>query len=78
MQITLQTAVEKSHLQVMEGFTESLFSRLAPPFPPVKVLRFDGCKAGDIVDLELNFIFSSKIGPAKSQKITAMRMNFYL
>lgn len=57
MQINLQTAVEKSYLQVMEGFTESLFAKLAPPFPPVKVLRFDGCKVGDTVDLELNFIF---------------------
>ncbi|MDA0314995.1 MAG: hypothetical protein O2829_09550 [Bacteroidetes bacterium] len=57
MYLHLQTAVEKSHLQVKDGFTKSLFSLLAPPFPPVKVIRFDGCKAGDIVDLELNFIF---------------------
>lgn len=57
MQINLQTAVDKSYLQVQEGFTESLFAKLAPPFPPLRVLRFDGCKAGDIVDLELNFIF---------------------
>jgi ligand-binding SRPBCC domain-containing protein len=57
MRLHLQTAVASSYLEVKEGFTESLFAKLAPPFPPVKVLRFDGCKAGDIVDLELNFIF---------------------
>jgi ligand-binding SRPBCC domain-containing protein len=57
MRLHLQTAVASSHLEVKEGFTESLFAKLAPPFPPVKVLRFDGCKAGDTVDLELNFIF---------------------
>ena len=57
MRLLLQTAVESAHLEVKEGFTEALFAKLAPPFPPVKVLRFDGCRAGDLVDLELNFIF---------------------
>lgn len=57
MRLLLQTAVERSHLEVKEGFTEVLFAKLAPPFPPVKVHRFDGCKTGDLVDLELNFIF---------------------
>lgn len=57
MRLLLQTPVACTHLEVKAGFTESLFAKLAPPFPPVKVLRFDGCKAGDIVDLELNFLF---------------------
>uniref|UniRef100_UPI004047371B SRPBCC family protein n=2 Tax=Algoriphagus sp. TaxID=1872435 RepID=UPI004047371B len=57
MRLLLQTAVESAHLEVKGGFTEALFAKLAPPFPPVKVLRFDGCRAGDLVDLELNFIF---------------------
>jgi len=57
MRLHLQTAVASTHLEVKAGFTESLFAKLAPPFPPVKVIRFDGCTAGDIVDLELNFIF---------------------
>ena len=56
MQLQLCTAVEQSYLEVKEGFTETLFGQLAPPFPPVKVLRFDGCKQGDVVDLELNFL----------------------
>lgn len=56
MKIVIETLVEKGYLEVKEGFTESLFKRLAPPFPPVNVLRFDGCKKGDQVALELNFI----------------------
>lgn len=57
MTLTLETAVEKNYLQVKAGFNELLFKKLAPPFPPVKVLKFDGCKTGDQVALELNFIF---------------------
>ena len=61
MRLHLQTAVSQTYLEVKEGFNASLFVNLAPPFPPVKVLRFDGCKTGDIVDLELNFfLFKQK------------------
>jgi ligand-binding SRPBCC domain-containing protein len=56
MKITIQTPVDQDYLQVKAGFTESLFKKLAPPFPPVKVLRFDGCEKGNQVALELNFL----------------------
>ncbi len=56
MKITIQTTVNQSFRQVWAGFDESLFKRLSPPFPPVRVVRFDGCLAGQVVDLELNFI----------------------
>jgi ligand-binding SRPBCC domain-containing protein len=56
MKISIQTTVEQDYLHVKAGFTESLFKKLAPPFPPVKVLRFDGCNTGDVVSLELNFL----------------------
>ena len=56
MNITIETSVEQSMIQVMEGFDESLFKKLSPPFPPVKLLRFDGSKEGDLVSLELNFL----------------------
>lgn len=56
MNLTIETTVEKNYLEVKAGFTEHLFKKLAPPFPPVEVLRFDGCKTGDQVALELNFI----------------------
>ena len=56
MKIQINTSVSASLTQVKGGFTEDLFLKLNPPFPPVKLLRFDGCKAGDSVVLELNFI----------------------
>lgn len=57
MKITIETAVNQDYLQVKEGFNETLFKKLSPPFPPVKLLRFDGSTKGDLVTLELNFIF---------------------
>lgn len=57
MNITIETTVAQDYLQVKEGFDETLFTKLSPPFPPVKLLRFDGSKTGDLVTLELNFIF---------------------
>jgi ligand-binding SRPBCC domain-containing protein len=57
MKITIETPVNQDYLQVKEGFNEKLFKKLSPPFPPVKLLRFDGSTKGDLVTLELNFIF---------------------
>ena len=68
MKLKLQTSVQTSHIKVLEGFDESLFARLAPPFPPVKVLRFDGCKTGDLVELELNFLLFSQKWTSKITK----------
>jgi ligand-binding SRPBCC domain-containing protein len=61
MKINISTRVDKSYLEVKEGFTEKLFLNLNPPFPPVRLLQFDGSSKGDIVSLELNFfIFKQK------------------
>jgi ligand-binding SRPBCC domain-containing protein len=57
MKINISTRVDKNYLEVKEGFTENLFLKLNPPFPPVRLLRFDGSSKGDIVSLELNFLF---------------------
>jgi ligand-binding SRPBCC domain-containing protein len=57
MKISITTQVEQDYKTVLEGFTRDLFLALAPPFPPVNLLRFDGCQKGDIVELELNMIF---------------------
>jgi ligand-binding SRPBCC domain-containing protein len=56
MKINIETKVDQNYLTVKEGFNETLFTKLSPPFPPVKLLRFDGSKKGDIVTLELNFL----------------------
>jgi ligand-binding SRPBCC domain-containing protein len=56
MKLIIKTNVQQSYKQVWDGFTEELFRKLNPPFPPVKVIQFDGCRKGDTVDLELNFL----------------------
>ncbi|MHA7130560.1 SRPBCC family protein [Algoriphagus namhaensis] len=56
MKLTISTPVEQDYLQVKAGFNETLFVKLSPPFPPVKLLRFDGSTTGDLVSLELNFL----------------------
>jgi hypothetical protein len=61
MKITLSTQVDQDFLKVKEGFNVDLFSALNPPFPPVKLLRFDGSKKGDLVSLELNFLFFKQV-----------------
>lgn len=56
MQLKFETKVLAPVAEVVEGFNETLFKALSPPFPPVKLRRFDGSRTGDIVSLELNFI----------------------
>ncbi|MBY0425335.1 MAG: hypothetical protein K2Q22_06840, partial [Cytophagales bacterium] len=41
---------------VFNRFDLALFEALAPSFPKTKVIRFDGCKSGDVVTIELDFI----------------------
>ncbi len=56
MQLLLETPVSQPLPAVWAGFDRSLFDRLSPPFPPVDVVRFDGCRKGDVVHLRLNFL----------------------
>jgi ligand-binding SRPBCC domain-containing protein len=55
MNIHIETLVKQDYKTVWQGFTKELFLALAPPFTPVEVLRFDGCKKGDEVHLEIQF-----------------------
>ncbi|MDW3192818.1 MAG: hypothetical protein R8G66_10645 [Cytophagales bacterium] len=57
MKLRITTSVKAPLQTVKDGFTQDLFLSLNPPFPPVKLQQFDGCKKGDKVQLELNFIF---------------------
>lgn len=61
MQIKISTRVQAPLKQVIDGFTQDLFLDLNPPFPPVKLLQFDGCHKDDVVALELNFIFFKQL-----------------
>ena len=53
MNIKISTRVNQNYKSVFAGFTEELFLKLAPPFPPFKLLRFDGCKTNDEVHIRL-------------------------
>jgi ligand-binding SRPBCC domain-containing protein len=57
MKIKIQTLVHQPYQEVFKRFDKELFLKLAPPFPPIKLLRFDGCQKGDWVKVQLNFIF---------------------
>lgn len=56
MHVLLRTAVAQPPAQVMAGFTCELFVALAPPFPRLRVLRFDGCLTGHRVEIELDTV----------------------
>ena len=56
MKMILKTRVCSSPEEVWEKFDRRLFLRLAPPLPRTKFLRFDGCRKGDLVEVEVNFI----------------------
>ncbi len=56
MKLVLKTNVKQSPKQVWAGFDRSLFEKLAPPFPRIRLLKFDGSTTGCTVAVELNFI----------------------
>ena len=56
LNLVLDTSVHQSVSDVWAGFDRQLFNQLSPPFPPVDVVRFDGCLRGDVVHLRLNFL----------------------
>lgn len=55
MRIILKTYVEQTPENVFEGFDQNLFIKLKPPGIGLKLIRFDGCEKGSIVELQLNF-----------------------
>ncbi|WP_114784664.1 SRPBCC family protein [Botryobacter ruber] len=59
MQLHLKTFVRQHYLSVFEAFNESLFRKLAPPYPSFKLLRFDGSSPGDVVEIELQTGFKA-------------------
>lgn len=77
MQIKLETTVEQGYLDVKARFNESLFKKLSPPFPPVKLLRFDGSEKGDLVTLELNFIFFKQKWTSEITEDNTSDLEFY-
>ena len=57
MNIRINTNIGiNSKEKVFAGFDRKLFLQLAPPFPKLNLIRFDGCLKGDEVHLESDFI----------------------
>lgn len=56
MRLIITTSVAQNYQAVKQGFNQDLFKQLNPPFPPVKLNRFEGSQKGDVVELELNFL----------------------
>lgn len=56
MNLKLRTSVSNHFLNVKELFDEKLFMKLSPPFPLLRLQRFDGCEKGDKVAIQLNFL----------------------
>lgn len=54
--ITIKTIVDQRLPEVIAGFHGDLFLKLNPPFPKVRLVRFDGCRKGDIVSMKLDFL----------------------
>jgi ligand-binding SRPBCC domain-containing protein len=72
MKISISTVVGMPAEKVWEGFNESLFKKLAPPFPLLKLLRFDGNMPSDEVHIELNFLLFKQLWHSR---ITAQQSN---
>jgi len=57
MRLVIETRVDQDPEKVWAGFDRELFLSLSPGFPKIELKRFDGCKKGDEVHLELAFPF---------------------
>lgn len=77
MKIAIETPVELGYLDVKSGFDAALFLQLSPPFPPVKLLRFDGSQKGNIVMLELNFGFFRQKWTSEITEESTTALEFY-
>lgn len=56
MKIKIQTLVQGHFLEVYKRFDQELFLKLSPPLVKLKLSRFDGCKKGDEVHLDMKFL----------------------
>ncbi len=77
MKINIETPVNQGYLEEKKGFDENLFSKLSPPFPPIRLIRFDGSTKGDIVSLELDFIFFKQKWTSEITKDETNNHEFY-
>lgn len=53
IKILFRTPIDQPLEKVKEAFNENLFKSLTPSYMPLELLRFDGCKEGDEVHIEM-------------------------
>ena len=58
---SVRTRINAPMQDVWTQFDAALLSKLSPPFPKVRIVRFDGCQTGDLVSLELNLLVAKLI-----------------
>ena len=56
MRIIIKTKVEQEFEKVFQAFDIKLFMKLKPPLIGLNVIRFDGCKVNDIVEVEIKIL----------------------
>ncbi len=65
MHILIQTQVLAPLQTVAEHFDQRLLTFVSPPFPPTRLLRYEGNHAGAEVHVELNFLFFRQVWKSK-------------
>jgi len=65
MKLSISTPVDQDYISVKNGFNIGLFEKLSPPFPPVKLLRFDGSAKNDFVSMKIDFLIFSQTWTSK-------------
>lgn len=78
MHIRIQTQVSADFTTVSQQFGQSLLTYVSPPFPPTRLLRYDGNEVGSEVHVELNFILFRQVWKSKIISLvqTATQMVF--
>lgn len=64
MRFVIKTPIKQNYLTLYQKFDRNLFEALAPSFPKMELLRFDGSASGDIIHLKFipfNIEWISKI-----------------
>jgi ligand-binding SRPBCC domain-containing protein len=77
MRFVIQTEVSADLQKVWANFNENLFQALAPPFPPIRLLRFDGSLKNDEVHLELNFLLFKQVWISKITEQAEVKNEIY-
>lgn len=77
MTIRIRTKVTQPLEKVINGFDETLFKELSPPFPKVRVKQFDGSKEGDIVSIELDFLLAKQAWISRISESYSSQKEFY-